>query len=83
MGYSLVMKLPEYKDKFKVLYKDIARQCGCTPEMISLIATEQKRPSFELAIKIEEATNRWVSHENWYQRPAPTATITVIWATSL
>jgi DNA-binding XRE family transcriptional regulator len=73
------MRLPEYRKRFRVLYKELAQKCDCTPEMISLIATEKTRPSLDLAFKIEKATDGWVSHENWYRLPRrkPTATIVV------
>jgi DNA-binding XRE family transcriptional regulator len=63
------MKLPEYKKRFGVQYKYIAKRCNCTPEAISMIATGKMRPSFKLAVKIEKATDGRVSHENWYPRP--------------
>jgi hypothetical protein len=76
------MDLSEYRKRFRVLYKDIARGCDCTPEMISLVATGKSVPSFDLAVKIEKATNNLVPRDNWYPPRPPDITIT-IGATSL
>lgn len=72
------MNLPEYKRRFGVQYKFIAEKCGCTPEMISMVATGKIKPSFDLAAKIEMATNGYVSHENWYQPPFHYVTASVV-----
>lgn len=62
------MKLTEYQKRCGVTYRKIARLCGCYPRLIDRIAREEVQPSFKLAMKIEDATNGFVSHENWYPR---------------
>jgi len=60
------MDLFEYRNRFRVTYSAIAEQCGCGVPTISRIASGSLSPSFELALKIELATDGHVGRENWY-----------------
>lgn len=58
------MKLREYFDKHpETSQKMLAEQIGSTQELISMIATEKRKPSIEKCILIEEATGGEVSVE--------------------
>ena len=62
------MDLNEYQAVTGATWAHLARQCGCGRQMIAKIARGDVRPSFELAIKIEEATFGQVLRDNWYPR---------------
>jgi transcriptional regulator with XRE-family HTH domain len=66
------MNLEEYRRATGVSYTHIAKVCGVSPAAISLIAGGYQKPGFDLALRIETATNNGVGRENWYPpRPAP------------
>jgi DNA-binding transcriptional regulator YdaS (Cro superfamily) len=58
--------LSEYKARTGISYSHIARLCGVVPATISQIAAGPHTPSFDLAVKIEEATNGHVSRHTWF-----------------
>jgi DNA-binding XRE family transcriptional regulator len=71
------MTLEQYKNKFGTTYAHIARNCGVTQAAISSIATGSKRPSYELAIQIEDITRGLVPRTNWYAPRSPDITVTI------
>jgi hypothetical protein len=58
--------LEQYKKQFKVSFSSIARQCDYSVSYFHGVATGKRRPNFDLALKIERATNGHVGRENWY-----------------
>jgi transcriptional regulator with XRE-family HTH domain len=71
------MNLRRYKYLFRISYSSIARQCGCSPEMISLIASGKTSPSFDLAVRIERATLGHVRRDNWFPPRPPDISIII------
>lgn len=45
----------------------IAREVPCTPQHIIMIANGKRKPSFDIAKKIEQITNGSVAITNWYK----------------
>ena len=60
------MDLKTYRATFNVTYGEIAELCGCGLPTISRIAHKTLIPSFDLARKIESATNGCVGLDNWF-----------------
>jgi hypothetical protein len=60
------MTLAEYKAQFGVSYRHISRVCDCHPKYMERIGRGEIKPSFDLAVKIEHATNGHVPRDNWY-----------------
>ena len=50
------MKLNEYLKKYKIKTIDFARQIECQQSYVSLLTKGKRRPSPELALRIQEAT---------------------------
>jgi DNA-binding transcriptional regulator YdaS (Cro superfamily) len=73
---SQFMDLSTYKRTTGTTYSHIARICGVTSAMISQVAAGS-HPSFELALKIEKATNGSVGRENWFPSRSPVASIVI------
>ena len=71
------MTLEQYRKSTGVSYTYIAGKCDCSITMISETAAGRNTPSFELALKIEAATNGQVSRENWYPSRPPEISITI------
>lgn len=71
------MDLAAYKRQFGVSYSHLGRLCGCTAAMVSLIASNNAKPAFELAVKIEAATKGYVGRENWYPPRESDISITI------
>lgn len=71
------MTLSDYQKQFGVSYSHIARHCGCTQSAISQIANGSLKPSYNLAILIETATNGHVSRENWFPNKASPVSIII------
>src|SRR5689334_22834886 len=67
--FFATMTLKEYRAAYGVKYAKIAALCGCTTARIIQIANDYPhggKPSLELALLIEAATDGHVDHENWY-----------------
>lgn len=65
------MTLHEYvnmsQDKGEnVSYASIAKDIPCHFSYISLIASGRRRPSYDMARRIEQVTNGAVKRTNWY-----------------
>lgn len=57
------MKLKIYRKLNKLTLKDLASQVSCTPAMISYIECGQRRPSADLALKIEKVCGGKVTRD--------------------
>jgi DNA-binding transcriptional regulator YdaS (Cro superfamily) len=62
------MTLREYHLVHGTPYSFIARKCGVTSQAISQIASGVRRPTWELAGRIEKATFGRISRANWFSR---------------
>lgn len=65
------MTLLEYINQKKsegvdVSYSSIARDIPCAPAYISMVASGKRRPSYDMARRIDQVTNGEVPKENWY-----------------
>ncbi len=65
------MTLEEYVSQniekgLEISYSSIARDIPCAAAYISMIARGKRRPSYDMARRIEQATNGEVSRFNWY-----------------
>jgi hypothetical protein len=61
------MTLTEYRIRSGINLKKLAELSDCSYTFLKEIARGAKKPSLELALKIEKATDGLVGHENWYQ----------------
>lgn len=66
------MTLKEYVEFMQnkgeeVNYATIARDIPCAHSTIEKIANGKRRPSYEMARRIEQATNSMVTRYNWYK----------------
>ena len=51
------MVLKEYLDEQRITYREFAEKLGIHVQTVQNIAYGKRRPSLELAVKIEEITN--------------------------
>lgn len=51
------MTLKKYLDEKRITYREFAEKLGIHPQSLKNIACGKKRPSLDLALKIEELTN--------------------------
>lgn len=56
MGNIYFMKLKDYLKQEKIKTDDFAVLVGCSQPHISLICSNERRPSADLALKIEQET---------------------------
>jgi transcriptional regulator with XRE-family HTH domain len=59
------MSIDEYLSAHGLTLRYFSRLCGCTPSRLTQIK-RGARPSWELALRIEEATGGLVGREQWY-----------------
>jgi DNA-binding transcriptional regulator YdaS (Cro superfamily) len=71
------MTLFEYRRVYGISYARIGKWCGVSPASISQIAAGIQKPTFDLALKIEHATDGRVLRDNWYPPRPADITITI------
>ena len=60
------MSLKEYLVQRRLSYADFAALLEVTPQFIGMVARGQRKPRWELALKIEKLTLGEVSRNQWY-----------------
>lgn len=65
------MTLSEYvsqkqSEGLEISYSSIAKEIPCSRMYISMVANGQRRPTYDMARRIEQVTNGEVSRFNWY-----------------
>lgn len=71
------MTLTEYRESFGVSFAFIARACGVSSNAIGQVSSGKLKPSFDLAVKIENATQGRVARDNWYPPRRADVSITI------
>ncbi len=62
------MTLQEYLNKTEMMFVEFAERIQVNPSTVSLLARGKRKPSLELALKIEEATRGKVKASVWRKK---------------